>query len=137
MLCYEVWVNGERRYLAGHNQMNSLQASLYATKLGGPYYLAVRAEVQSSESLKEDARWPFSPVKVGDEVRIKLLESESADQPEKMVSFGTKFHEGEKILYCSFCGQNQEQAKRLVAGFGANVCSDCFKLLEEIFSEQA
>jgi hypothetical protein len=73
-----------------------------------------------------------------DEVRIKIIESESPDKPASTKTFGTKTDpEGRKLVYCSFCGQSEKDAEKIVAGAGANVCSECFKLLEEIFHEKA
>jgi len=55
-----------------------------------------------------------------------------------MKSFGTKTDEtGTKKLYCSFCGQSQEEVEKIVAGFQGNICSECFKLTAEIFNEKA
>ena len=37
--------------------------------------------------------------------------------------------------YCSFCGKNQNQVKRLIAGGGTNrpyICAECVTLCKEI-----
>jgi ATP-dependent Clp protease ATP-binding subunit ClpX len=37
--------------------------------------------------------------------------------------------------YCSFCGKNQDQVKRLIAGGGTNrpyICDECVTLCKEI-----
>jgi hypothetical protein len=73
-----------------------------------------------------------------DEVRIKIIESQAPDKPASTKTFGTKSDpQGRKLIYCSFCGQSEKEAEKIVAGAGANVCSECFKLLEEIFHEKA
>ena len=43
-----------------------------------------------------------------------------------------------KVQYhCSFCGKNQDQVKRLIAGPGAvYICDECVELCQEIISEE-
>jgi len=37
-----------------------------------------------------------------------------------------------KIYYCSFCGKNQHEASLIIAGFDANICSDCVLTCVEV-----
>ena len=43
-----------------------------------------------------------------------------------------------RVLYhCSFCGKNQDQVKRLIAGPGAvYICDECVELCREIIDEE-
>lgn len=41
-----------------------------------------------------------------------------------------------KQLKCSFCGKNQEQVKRLIAGPGVYICDECIELCSEIITEE-
>jgi ATP-dependent Clp protease ATP-binding subunit ClpX len=41
-----------------------------------------------------------------------------------------------KQVKCSFCGKNQEQVKRLVAGPGVYICDECIELCSEIIEEE-
>ncbi|MSQ35640.1 MAG: ATP-dependent Clp protease ATP-binding subunit ClpX [Dehalococcoidia bacterium] len=45
---------------------------------------------------------------------------------------------GSRVQYhCSFCGKNQDQVKRLIAGPGAvYICDECVELCQEIISEE-
>ena len=47
----------------------------------------------------------------------------------------SKFEE-KKHLKCSFCGKNQEQVKRLIAGPNVYICDECVELCEEIIREE-
>lgn len=47
-----------------------------------------------------------------------------------------KFDE-KKQLKCSFCGKNQEQVKRLIAGPGVYICDECINLCSEIIVDGA
>ena len=46
---------------------------------------------------------------------------------------------GSRVQYhCSFCGKNQDQVKRLIAGPGAvYICDECVELCREIIVEEA
>jgi ATP-dependent Clp protease ATP-binding subunit ClpX len=39
-------------------------------------------------------------------------------------------------LKCSFCGKNQDQVKKLVAGPGVYICDECIDLCNEILAEE-
>lgn len=45
-------------------------------------------------------------------------------------------YEDKKQLKCSFCGKNQEQVKRLIAGPGVYICDECIDLCSEIISDE-
>nr|WP_263313047.1 ATP-dependent Clp protease ATP-binding subunit ClpX [Mammaliicoccus sp. Marseille-Q6498] len=47
-----------------------------------------------------------------------------------------KFNEGEDNLKCSFCGKEQDQVKKLVAGSGVYICNECIELCSEIVEEE-
>lgn len=47
-----------------------------------------------------------------------------------------KFNEDEENLKCSFCGKNQDQVKKLVAGSGVYICNECIELCSEIVEEE-
>ena len=40
-----------------------------------------------------------------------------------------------KQLKCSFCGKNQEQVRRLIAGPGVYICDECINLCSEIITD--
>ncbi|NLC65520.1 MAG: ATP-dependent Clp protease ATP-binding subunit ClpX, partial [Clostridium sp.] len=47
----------------------------------------------------------------------------------------TKFEEKNK-LKCSFCGKNQNEVKRLIAGPGVYICDECIELCYDIVTEE-
>ena len=138
MLCYEVWVNGERACVAGAESMRGMQALVTRPGDRNIALFLVSGDTEPSKTLRETYTWLGRELHTNDEVRIKLVESDSPDRPESVKSFGTKTEEtGAKQIFCSFCGQSQSEARKIVAGFQANVCSECFELLGEIFNEKA
>lgn len=48
----------------------------------------------------------------------------------------SKFAEDSELLKCSFCGKNQRQVKKLIAGPGVYICDECIDLCNEIIDEE-
>ena len=45
-------------------------------------------------------------------------------------------NEEKKQLKCSFCGKNQDQVRRLIAGPGVYICDECIELCSEIITDE-
>jgi ATP-dependent Clp protease ATP-binding subunit ClpX len=43
---------------------------------------------------------------------------------------------GDRLLTCSFCGKNQTQVLKLIAGPGVYICDECVDLCNEIIVEE-
>ena len=41
----------------------------------------------------------------------------------------------EKQLFCSFCGKNQSEVKKLIAGPSVYICDECVSLCNDIIKE--
>ena len=46
-------------------------------------------------------------------------------------------NDGDKLLYCSFCGKSQHEVKKLIAGPSVFVCNECVDLCNDIIKEEA
>ena len=42
----------------------------------------------------------------------------------------------EKSLFCSFCGKNQSEVKKLIAGPSIFICDECVELCNDIIVEE-
>ena len=45
--------------------------------------------------------------------------------------------EKEKSLFCSFCGKNQHEVKKLIAGPSVFICDECIDLCNDIIKEES
>lgn len=45
-------------------------------------------------------------------------------------------NEGKGTITCSFCGKNQDQVKKIVAGPGVYICNECIDLCKDIVDEE-
>ncbi len=43
---------------------------------------------------------------------------------------------GDKLLYCSFCGKSQHEVRKLIAGPSVFVCDECIELCNDIIREE-
>ncbi|QCI22908.1 ATP-dependent Clp protease ATP-binding subunit ClpX [Buchnera aphidicola] len=41
-----------------------------------------------------------------------------------------------KLLYCSFCGKNQKEVQKLIAGPKVHICDECIRLCNDIITEE-
>jgi ATP-dependent Clp protease ATP-binding subunit ClpX len=44
--------------------------------------------------------------------------------------------DNEKLLFCSFCGKNQNEVKKLIAGPSVYICNECVDLCNDIIKEE-
>lgn len=134
MLCFEIWINGEKTCLAGHEKMEDIQFSIFHGKGMANPHLSVSAKVKTSDTLIQDARWESHFLKVGDEACIRLVDSDHPEPASEFVSFGSKLHPtGEVELFCSFCGRSQNDVKKLIRGAAGNACDECTKTMHDEF----
>ena len=47
-----------------------------------------------------------------------------------------KTEDGDKLLYCSFCGKSQHEVRKLIAGPSVFVCDECVELCNDIIKEE-
>ncbi len=45
-------------------------------------------------------------------------------------------HNQPELIYCSFCGKNQEEVKKIIAGNNVFICNECVELAQEIIREE-
>ncbi|MDG3132494.1 ATP-dependent Clp protease ATP-binding subunit ClpX [Streptococcus suis] len=41
-----------------------------------------------------------------------------------------------ELIYCSFCGKNQDEVKKIIAGNNVFICNECVELAQEIIREE-
>ena len=45
-------------------------------------------------------------------------------------------HKNKEMIYCSLCGKNQEEVKKIIAGNNVFICDECVELAQEIIREE-
>ncbi len=157
MLCFEVSKNGKKLALSGLRESGVLSlmlswvgreqgASAAAASTAGPIAgLDFRVGgIDSSDPAGDvDVAWvEGADIKVGDDIRVRLLAAESADQPARCGPYqpAKRKEGGARLTECSFCGEMRqiEPETPFKAGIGgANVfiCLRCIVLAERMLVE--
>ncbi len=47
-----------------------------------------------------------------------------------------KLNKDNKLLYCSFCGKNQQEVHKMIAGPSVHICDECVELCNDIIREK-
>src|SRR3972149_8260931 len=47
-----------------------------------------------------------------------------------------KNSDGDRLLYCSFCGKSQHEVRKLIAGPSVFICDECVELCNDIIREE-
>lgn len=59
-----------------------------------------------------------------------------AESPPPKPSDGKDGKKAKETLFCSFCGKNQKDVAKLIAGPAVYICDECVRLCNEILSEE-
>ena len=89
MLAFELFVNGTRRFVAGHSDARMLSVRLFAW-LNDPRGFTPNLSVAGSVAVPREAEgqletlvYPEQPLSPGDEITIRVIETSSPDRPAK------------------------------------------------------
>lgn len=157
MLCFEVWKNGKKLTVAGVRESGVVSFMLsWVGKGVGASTRAAAARgaipalhwrvggIDSSDPAgNENVEWVENPkLKVGDELRVRLVAAESADEPsrrEPAVS-AARVEGGARVIQCSFCGEMRQSERKSwfepgVAGARVFICTRCLILAERMLHD--
>jgi len=131
MRCFEIWINGQRRCTVGLNRNGVISATATIqgwSRAGGERQHRTDVRVGGLEKIDDDHSqhldWLTTNLAVGDEILIKLVDSDVRDEP---TVEPTRF-EG-----CGFCGRSRTEIPEgeLLGGAEANICKDCIIRLRD------
>ena len=136
MLCYEIWLNGERLFVAGHKDAITLEARVLFHRKHTEQFLGVSSIVGLEGQRPKDFEWDTPLLGIGDEVRIKLVESDSPIPPQHELPFGVRLPPpwGDNDAGCSFCGGSAAERKMLFDGPSVRICDACIEFRHEIIA---
>lgn len=130
MKCFEVTINGEKVCTAGVGDDGVLTSIVSFVKSSRAADETRESQDNYSENLDlrvggltnrefgltEHLEWLHQDLAVGDEVVIRIIEASVCDEPKnKEVTY----------LQCSFCGKNQAEVVKLIAGPAVYICDEC------------
>lgn len=136
MLCFEILVNGEKRYVAGHQRMYNIQTTVACRPNTDEANVFTSVSVRDENDGFKDHRWNNILLRQGDQVAIKIADS-PPDEADQVVRYGASYYEKDRQVFtCSFCGRSDKEVSRMLTHPGANVCNDCIVTLYEILDQE-
>jgi hypothetical protein len=130
MICFEVYINGQKVCLAGvgDDGVLSVMASFIASSESQRTDFRVGGLIKVDAEIQQQVEWIDREVNVGDDITIKIVESENYDTP---MNGRTQY------LQCSFCRKKQEEVSKLIAGSNNYICNECVVSYSQVITEGA
>ena len=157
MLCFEIRKNGKKLTVAGVRESGVVSfmlswvgkgegASAQAAAAGGAVpglHWRVGGIDSSDPAGGENVEWVENPkLKIGDELRVRLIAAESADEPSRREPAvpASRVEGGARIIQCSFCGEMRQSETKSwlpsgVAGARVFICARCLILAERMLRD--
>ncbi|WP_350082629.1 ClpX C4-type zinc finger protein [Aquabacterium humicola] len=89
------------------------------------------ANVEPGPARSETQQWLSSALDIGDEVRVRVVESQEADPPLDRAIHGTAVDPGSPQLCCSVCKRHKNSVAQLLAVGAFSICGECVELCYE------
>jgi ClpX C4-type zinc finger protein len=123
MKCFEITLNGNT-VVAGGSDVGFIRGMLFLTG-SGRGRVVFRAHVPKGPDRSEDGEWLSERFGEGDELRVRVVESDCPDPWHLQSLHGEGVDPESPLLACSFCRRKSEEVERLIAGGDANICGEC------------
>ncbi len=127
MLSFEVWINDKKEYTIGFEN---------AEEFG--VYLSCHPELQhdfasfeasgyapSENEYPDEIKWGTKSIRIGDEVKIKIIDTENPDLPSRTAQNIGLIPETKHAMLCSNCGKTHLETKSLVRTERIALCNEC------------
>lgn len=135
MLCFEVWLNGKMLHVIGHKDALALMVDVLFHSKQDQQFLNLNAITVTEGPETKECFWEAPQIGAGDEVLIKLVESDSPQPPDHELLFAQRIMawpwRSEKSQ-CSFCGAEADEEHVLFEGLDARICSKCIEFRHRI-----
>jgi hypothetical protein len=163
MQCFEVSINGKRVCRAGNPQGHNLAVDI---SRGGAWQMpaiVVSGDLYADFGWYEHQVWGTQRLNVGDEVTVRVMDDETADEPierhridyeetkrgltrrprsnvlqravDHLLQRTSSGVEKEPPRYCSFCGKAPEEVRAMISGPAVFICNECVRLCVDIMNE--
>ena len=139
MLCLKLKREGHESCIVGAENARHLQISVHATPgTSEEAHMIAYSEVKETPEFTVGMQWlKDSPVLVlGESVTIEVIESNNPDPGTELNKRGRRKVGNKVELYCSWCGKNDEDVLKLVAGPDVYICNECVGLCNNILEDE-
>jgi hypothetical protein len=132
LISLEIFVNGQRRTVAGMTDAELLNAtvSLYPNVKDG--WLDVSGSVTPDNQPSADASWLTAALAIGDIVEVRLTDSTDVQAPKlSRVDPTARATDGVPTV-CAFCDKTHLEAEGMMSSRKAMICRSCVEYLHEM-----
>ncbi len=136
MKCFEVSLNGGEPIVVGVDNAELLRGSFVLASFGSGG-VVFSANVNAGPARSETRQWLSSSLAVGDEVRVRVIESDQATQPMASTLHGTAVDPESPDLGCSACRRSKSTVNQLLAVGAFSICDECVELCYESLGRRA
>ena len=132
MISLEIFVNGQRRTVAGMTDAEVLNAtiSLYPNVKDG--WLDVSGSITPEGQPPADASWLSAALAIGDTVEVRLADSSQAQAPTLSRVDPTARATDSVPTVCAFCEKTYLEAEGMMSSRKAMICRGCVEYLHEM-----
>ncbi len=141
MICFEIWINGIKKYTVGSEEAEEFSANLTAFPHLKPTHVSldVCGFTLRDEAYPDELRWGESYPKIGDEIIIKIIDTNNPDKPKV-----TRYKEGcidnsdsqSQSMLCSCCGKSHFETDKLIRNSNIALCEDCIKMMADLINNK-
>lgn len=135
MICFEVQVNGVKICTAGTGEFGVLTSGLaWVNNRQEPSVedsvnrvsLNVGGLTIPENDSGEFVTWVRQDLKVGDEVRMRVVEAIVADEP---------VERQDREPHCSFCGKVASKVSKIIEAQHVKICNECVAVCNQVITE--
>lgn len=135
MLCLQISINGRIVVTAGHDRAENLTACVDVLPEDRAVVLRAEALASLETSSHEFLMWPAPAITLGDEVCIRLVETNEPDQASiAKMGEGSIDEPSPEGPICAFCGKAHYEVHAMLSGKRAYICGDCIELLHSEYA---
>ncbi len=129
MKCFEILVNGKRVAVIGHADAQCLTASVETNPEIDAAIVDLTAELPVRDGKARFASWPDATLRVGDDLTIRVVEVERADDPVTVIGVGVGQTEAQETPWpiCVTCGKPWYETEGMVGNRGVRICNACLE----------
>jgi hypothetical protein len=125
MQCLEFSFNGQRIAVAGGESTRSIEARVHFFPPHGRGSFTVSGYADPGPSLSEQVSWTDGELKLGDELHVRVVESNAADRGEVLAQWGESASHGSLEQTCLFCGKRKSEAQYFMVAKAGAICGEC------------